>query len=76
MRLEHYLETYYEYLGASVFMVREKEFWAFHREKMDGLGYPLSMPRLVAAVCARIMDYLLNPKRTVERLLRKPRKLS
>jgi hypothetical protein len=67
-RLTHYLATYYVYLAGSVFLLREKEFWAFHREKMESMGHPLSLPRLATAVCSKAIDYLLNPKRTVERL--------
>jgi hypothetical protein len=71
--LKHYWTKYYDYLAVSVFMFREKEFWAFHREKMERMGYPLSLPRLTTAVCLKAIDYLLNPKRTVEGLLKKVR---
>ncbi|MDF0677228.1 MAG: glycosyltransferase family 2 protein [Nitrospira sp.] len=72
-RLKYYLAIYYDYLAVSVFMLREKEFWAFHREKMERMGHPLSLPRLAAAVCSKAIDYLFNPKRTIEGLLRKIR---
>ena len=75
-RLKDQLTTYYQYLGDSVFAFREKEFWAYHRAKMESVGYPLSLLRLFAAVCSKTMDYLLNPKRTVEGLLEKPEKPS
>ena len=64
---------YYDYLAVSVFTVREKEFWIFHREKMESMGHPLSLPRLAMAVCSKTIDYLFNPKRTVETLLKKIR---
>lgn len=70
-RLKYYLAIYYDYLAVSVFMLREKEFWAFHREKMESMGHPLSLPRLAVAVCSKAIDYLFNPKRTVEGLLKK-----
>lgn len=72
-RLKYYLAKYYDYLAVSVFLLREKAFWVFHREKMENIGYPLSLPRLAAAVCLKAVDYLLNPKRTVEGLLKKMR---
>ncbi|MDH5740665.1 MAG: glycosyltransferase [Nitrospira sp.] len=72
-RLTHYLSKYYDYLALSVFMRREKEFWAFHREKMKDIGQPLSLLKLGTAVCVKVMDCLLNPKRTVEGLLKKLR---
>jgi len=73
-RLKHYLAAYYEYLATSVFTLREKEFWAYHRAKMESMGYPLSLPRLFTAVCSMAIDCLLNPKRTVEGLLKESQK--
>ena len=40
----------------------------------DVVGYPLSLTRLLTAVCSKTMDCLLNPKRTVEGLLEKSEK--
>ncbi len=73
-RLKYYWDKYYDYLAVSMFMLREKEFWAFHREKMESMGHPLSLPRLAIAVCSKTIDYLFNPKRTVEGLLKKIRR--
>ena len=73
-RLKEYLVAYYQYLADSVFRRREKEFWAYHRAKMESVGHPLSLPRLLTAVCSLAIDYLLNPKRTIEGLLTKSEK--
>lgn len=70
-RFKYYLGIYYDYLAGSVFALREKEFWTFHREKMERMGYPLSLPRLARTVCLKAMDYVFNPKRTAEGLLKK-----
>ena len=72
-QLKYYLAKYYDYLAVSALMLREKEFWAFHRKKMESMGHPLSLPRLATAVCSKVLDYLFNPKRTVENLLKKIR---
>jgi glycosyltransferase involved in cell wall biosynthesis len=72
-RLKYYWIKYYDYLAASVFRLRKKEFWAFHREKMKSMGHALSLPRLAMAVCSQAIDYLLNPKQTIEGLLKKIR---
>lgn len=68
-RLKDHLATYYQFLADSVFALREKEFWAYHRGKMESVGYPLSLPRLFVAVCAKAIDCFLNPKRTIEGIL-------
>jgi hypothetical protein len=72
--LKRYLAAYYRYLAISVFACREKEFWIFHREKMKSIGYPLSVWRLCMAVCSKATDYLFNPKKTVEHLLKSVKK--
>jgi hypothetical protein len=72
-RLSHYWAKYYDYLAASALLLREKGFWAFHRDKMERMGQPLSLPRLALAISSKIMDYLFNPKRTIEGLWRKAR---
>jgi len=72
-RLKYYWMRYYDYLAASVFRLRKKEFWAFHREKMKSMGHALSLPRLTMAVCSQAIDYLLNPKQTIEGVLKKIR---
>ncbi len=74
--LKRYLAAYYRYLAISVFARREKAFWVFHREKMQNIGYPLSVSRLCMAVCSRAMDYLFNPKEAVGRLLKSVKKVS
>jgi glycosyltransferase involved in cell wall biosynthesis len=69
--LQARLKKYYQYLADSVFSSREKEFWVYHREKMKDMGYPLSRAKLFGAVCSKAMDYLFNPKQTIERLSKK-----
>ncbi len=71
VRLNGSLAGYYSYLAESVFRLREKEFWSYHRAKMRDMGYPLSLPRLFTAVCEKTLDYVLNPKQTMERIWRK-----
>jgi len=37
------------------------------------LGYPLDVAKLATAISLKIIDLLLNPKSTVERVLRRTR---
>jgi glycosyltransferase involved in cell wall biosynthesis len=71
-RLADLLDGYYRFLGNAVLHTRNEVFWRFHREKLAELGYPLDRFRLGRAAFLRCMDILLNPKRTVERLLKRP----
>ena len=45
-RLKDHLAMYYQYLADSVFALKEKDFWTYHRAKMESAGHPLSLPRL------------------------------
>jgi len=64
------LREYYRYLGWQVCMRRDREFWRFHRGKLDTLGYPLNRVRLAAHVVFYVLDRVLNPKRTTEAAVR------
>jgi glycosyltransferase involved in cell wall biosynthesis len=72
-RLKSHLARYYRYLAYSVFALKEKDFWVYHRAKMENVGHPLSLPRLLLAVCSKAIDFLLNPKRTIEGLWKRLR---
>jgi len=72
-RVEEVLDSYYEFLGASVFQFRERSFWGYHNRRLKASGYPLSYPRLFQAACVKFFDLLLNPKRTVEKALHRLR---
>ena len=68
-RIRASLHEYYHYLGWQLFAEREPEFWKFHREQLASAGYPLSRMRLALYATEYLLDQLLNPKRTVERLV-------
>jgi glycosyltransferase involved in cell wall biosynthesis len=70
-RLEEVLVNYYRFLGVSVFHFRDKTFWNHHKSKLNELGHPLSYVRLVKAVSAKLLDSILNPKQTAEKVLRR-----
>ena len=56
---EH-LEIYYRYLGKSVFHRRGNEFWAFHRQKLKELGFPMSRIRVARKAVRRTVDVVLG----------------
>jgi glycosyltransferase involved in cell wall biosynthesis len=69
-RIEEVLTNYYRFLGISVFHFREKEFWNYHKETLNELGYSLSYTRVAGAALTKFLDLLLNPKATVEKTVR------
>jgi glycosyltransferase involved in cell wall biosynthesis len=70
VRQAEILAAYYEFLGVSVFHFRGKAFWDYHKRRFRECGSGFSRIRLAGAVAAKGVDLLLNPKQTVEKLLR------
>jgi glycosyltransferase involved in cell wall biosynthesis len=55
-----HLDTYYRYLGRSVFERRRRDFWAFHRQKLQECGFPFSLARVARAAVWRALDVSLG----------------
>lgn len=70
-RLKEVVGEYYRYLALEVFNSPKKEFWKFHRAELAALGYRCFGARLGAAVLMKLADLLLNPKQTLEKMLRR-----
>ncbi len=67
-RFKELVAQYYRFLAVSALKRRDREFWAFHRARLRELGYPLRHIRLGGAVFITLLDLLLNPKHSLERL--------
>jgi len=70
-RTDECLDAYYRFLAIAVANFRDEEFWNYHKKRLQSVGYPLDRGRLALAVGAKLADLLLNPKETVERILRR-----
>jgi glycosyltransferase involved in cell wall biosynthesis len=73
MRLNQLLDEYYAYLALSAVNFRNRKFWNYHRRRLHELGFPLEGLRLAKAISVKSLDLLLNPKQTVEKVLRRSR---
>jgi glycosyltransferase involved in cell wall biosynthesis len=71
--LQELLDEYYTSLAIGAVNVKTKGFWPYHKQRLAELGYPLSYARVAKAICLKLSDLLLNPKQTVEKLLRRRR---
>lgn len=69
-RLADELEGYYRFLAEVHVRRAGADVWNYHRDQMKKLGMPISKSRLARAIAAAVVDRLLNPKRTLEGLLR------
>jgi glycosyltransferase involved in cell wall biosynthesis len=70
-RTESLLSDYYGSLATAVFNHKDREFWAFHRAKLDELGLSIYGRRLTKALCLKAADLLFNPKETFEKVIRR-----
>jgi glycosyltransferase involved in cell wall biosynthesis len=70
------LDRYYEVLARNLFRRKATELWAYHRSRLEQIGEPLKISRLAKALVGLSFDRLLNPKRTIESVIRKLRSAS
>jgi hypothetical protein len=69
-RVREHLHEYYRFLGSQVFRHRSRQFWRLHEEKLLAAGYPLRMGSLIAGTIGYISSVVLNPKMSVEKVIR------
>ena len=72
-RLEQALEDYYRFLAKSVFELKEREFWNYHRDELQKLGYPLSAARMIKALFLELLNFGNTVGRVRHALKRKRR---
>ena len=66
------LTDYYAFLGDALIRRRNRKFWEFHRNKLESLGVGFSRCRITLAAVTKVGRLLLNPERTLERLIKGP----
>jgi hypothetical protein len=66
--LVRHLSGYYKFLGESLLLGRDKEFWDYHKGELIKAGIGFSRVRVVNGALITLGNALLNPKDTVERL--------
>jgi glycosyltransferase involved in cell wall biosynthesis len=67
-QIRKYRRDYYRYLGWQATKGRSRDFWKYHRIQLASLGYRLSVFRVAAYTVSYILDVMLNPKQTAERI--------
>lgn len=70
-RFNELMGNYYARLAFHAVHFRRGDFWSFQRRRLKEVGLPFSSFRLAKAISARVLDLLLNPKETSEKLLRR-----
>ncbi|HEY0528671.1 MAG TPA: glycosyltransferase family A protein [Gemmatimonadaceae bacterium] len=70
-RIEDLLSAYYEFLADSIIHLAGPEFRKYHRDRLADLGYPIDNLRLARAVSRRVIDWLVNPRRTFTKMTKR-----
>jgi len=68
--LKRETDFYGEFLAASVFEFKKKEFWDFHRKGLRTIGADFGSIGLAKHVLYELADIILNPKKTIGRVIR------
>jgi glycosyltransferase involved in cell wall biosynthesis len=69
--LRRRLKSYYRDLAKSVFHLRGKDFWQYHRRELQKIGYSISVIRLAAASGSIAINLLLNPGSLIKYVFRR-----
>jgi glycosyltransferase involved in cell wall biosynthesis len=69
--LDRHLSVYYRFLGKSLVLGHDKRFWDYHKRQLAEAGVGFSWTRLARAALAVLGGAMLNPKDTIERLLKR-----
>src|SRR5580704_4705397 len=67
--LQRETDFYGEFLAASVFEFKKKEFWDFHRKGLRTIGADFSSIGLPKYVLFELADIIFNPKKTLGRII-------
>ena len=72
-RIKEQLDDYHRFLAGNLLRRRGREFWEYHRARLQALGYGIRPWMLLKAGTIRGGRELLNPGHAVGRLWRRPR---
>jgi len=69
--LNSMLDRYYRTLAQHALRLDGPKFWRYQTKGLAKNGFRLNMLRLVGAVLVKLLDMALNPKRTIENLVKR-----
>jgi glycosyltransferase involved in cell wall biosynthesis len=67
-QLKKRLDQYYEYLSVNVFRFRGKDFWDYHKSKLEELGHPLTFVILLKAFVINALREFMNPEQAIRKI--------
>ena len=68
--LKKTLNVYYQFLGVNMFRFRGREFWNYHSSRLEELGHPITIPKLLKGVFIKFLREAINPEHAVRKIFR------
>lgn len=72
---QNHISSYYTFLGKCLLLGQTK-ILTYHKRKLAELGLGFHWPRFLSGILATIWSLVLNPKSTVEKLLKTERQVN
>jgi hypothetical protein len=66
--LKKRLSEYHRFLAVNVIPFRGKDFWDYHKGRLEELGYPLTRATVLKAAVSTLLHEMLNPEQAIRRL--------
>jgi hypothetical protein len=65
------LADYHRFLALSLILFRGKDFWDYHRGRLEELGHPLTSAQLLKAALVTALREALNPEQALRKVWRR-----
>lgn len=69
--LKKRLSDYHRFLAVNALSFRGKDFWDYHRSRLEELGCPLTTAMLLKAAVITALQEILNPEQAIRKLCRR-----
>ena len=69
--LKKQLNDYYQFLGINIFRFRGRRFWNYHRSRLEELGHPITIPKLIKGAFYKFLREVINPEQAVRKICRR-----
>lgn len=70
-KLKEELNDYHRFLGVNIIRPRGKEFWDYHKRRLEELGHPVTFSMLLKALIIKALRELLNPEQAFRKFGRR-----
>jgi glycosyltransferase involved in cell wall biosynthesis len=66
-KLKEDLNDYHRFLGVNMIRFRGKEFWDYHKRRLEELGHPVRFFELLRVLVIKVLRELLNPEQAIRK---------